>query len=73
MWNPRQFPRGSPASVTAWIAMARNIILGLFACSFALAAPSSNEELKPCGGAFYYPSKVTMHSNQIFMLIADMS
>ena len=66
-------PEDLQLQVTGWIAMARNIILGLLAYSFALAAPSSNEELKPCGGAFYYPSKVPMHSNQIFMLIADMS
>ena len=38
--------------------MARVIVTSLVLSSLALALPASEENLQPCGDAFYYPSKV---------------
>jgi len=69
--NPANIPDILQLQITAWIVIARNIVLAFLACSFSLAAPGSNEELQPCGGAFYYPSKVNKPSNHICVTFAD--
>lgn len=38
--------------------MGRCFVTGLLLYGLAFALPGSDEALQPCGGAFYYPSKV---------------
>ena len=38
--------------------MARQLVAGLLLSGLSFALPGSDEALQPCGGAFYYPSKV---------------
>jgi hypothetical protein len=40
------------------------VVVSLLLCGFALALPNPNEELQPCGAAFYSPSNV-LHSLQL--------
>jgi hypothetical protein len=40
------------------------VMVSLLLCSFALALPNPDEELQPCGAAFYSPSNV-LHSLQL--------
>jgi hypothetical protein len=48
-------------------AMARRFGAILLFCSMALALPAAEENLLPCGDAFYYPSKVRLHFVHIYL------
>ena len=56
--------------------MAACFIAGLALAGLSFAHPGSDEALQPCGGAFYYPSKVGGHpwaiANQQLILIVHM-
>jgi hypothetical protein len=56
------------------MAMALNVGILLLLGSLAFAHPASDEALQPCGGAFYYPSKVYnrfLIRYQIPVILAD--